>query len=448
MVMFNMHNGWVRDPKWRNEIMIHFLSQHFQLETHKTTWKRELMAGLTSFFTSAYIILVNPLILKDAGIPLSASMIATIAASIIGCLLMALWVNAPIIVIPGMGVNAFFSYTMIQSIGLTPNQGLSVIIVSGILFFLVTISSFGNRILASVPDSLKHGITVGIGLFLTFIGLQKGGIIQPSDTTIVALGNFRDPITLSTLLGLVVTLVLFLRNTKGGLLIGLLFTSLLTLCITDKKEITAKGIDFHAYNHIFVSGDFSILQIPFWIAVFSMTMIVLFENMGLLSGMLPDIEKFPRAYKVVAISTIASGILGTSPTIASAESASGISVGGKTGIPALVTAILFAFSALALPVIQLIPGNAVAPVLIIIGALMTKSVVDIPFSDFSESFPAFLIIVCIPLTSSIADGLAFGFIAYPLAKVAIGKSKQVSPLVYLIAVLFLLNIVASSILVH
>src|SRR6478735_7313889 len=164
MVMFNMHNGWVRDPKWRNEIMIHFLSQHFQLETHKTTWKRELMAGLTSFFTSAYIILVNPLILKDAGIPLSASMIATIAASIIGCLLMALWVNAPIIVIPGMGVNAFFSYTMIQSIGLTPNQGLAVIIVSGILFFLVTISSFGNRILASVPDSLKHGITVGIGL--------------------------------------------------------------------------------------------------------------------------------------------------------------------------------------------------------------------------------------------------------------------------------------------
>lgn len=428
--------------------MIQRLMQYFQLEAHGTTWKRELTAGLTSFFTSAYIILVNPLILKDAGIPLSAGVMATIIASIAGCLLMALWVNAPIIVIPGMGINAFFSYTMIQSMGLTPQQGMTVIIISGMLFFLVSITSFGNRMLSSVPDSLKHGITVGIGLFLTFIGLQKGGIIQSSETTIVALGNFGSPITLSTLVGLLVTLVLFVRNVKGSLLIGLFCTSILTLWITGKREITDKGIDFHAYSQLFASGDFNILQVSFWVAVFSMTMIVLFENMGLLSGMLPDVEKFPRAYKAIAISTIASGIFGTSPTIASAESTSGISEGGRTGIPALVTAILFAFSMLALPFIQLIPGNAVAPVLIIIGALMMKSVINIPFHDFSESFPAFLIIVCIPLTSSIADGLAFGFIAYPLVKVAIGKWKYVSPLVYLIAVLFLLNIVASSALVH
>ncbi|WP_311765723.1 NCS2 family permease [Peribacillus frigoritolerans] len=428
--------------------MVQRLSQYFHLKSYGTTWKVELMAGLTSFFTSAYIILVNPLILKDAGIPLSAGVIATIIASVFGCLLMALWVNAPIIVIPGMGVNAFFSYTMIQSIGLSPHQGLAVIIISGLLFYLVSITSYGYRILASVPDSLKHGITVGIGLFLTFIGLQKGGIIQSSESTIVALGNFGSPITLSTLIGLMVTMVLFVRNVKGSLLIGLFFTSILTLGITDKREIAANGLDFHAYSQVVASSDFSILQIPFWIAVFSMTMIVLFENMGLLSGMLPDTKKFPRAYKALAISTIFSGILGTSPTIASAESASGISAGGKTGIPALVTAILFALSVFALPLIQLIPGNAVAPVLIIIGALMMKSVIDIPFNDFSEGFPAFLIIVCIPLTSSIADGLAFGFIAYPLVKVAIGKSKHVSPLVYVIAVLFLLNIVASSVLLH
>ncbi|MEC0276130.1 NCS2 family permease [Peribacillus frigoritolerans] len=428
--------------------MVQRLSQYFHLEKLGTTWKIELMAGLTSFFTSAYIILVNPLILKDAGIPLSAGVIATIIASVFGCLLMALWVNAPIIVIPGMGVNAFFSYTMIQSIGLTPQQGLAVIVISGLLFYLVSITSIGYRILASVPDSLKHGITVGIGLFLTFIGLQKGGIIQSSETTIVALGNFGSPITLSTLAGLVVTMVLFVRNVKGSLLIGLFFTSILTLSITEKREIAAKGLDFDVYSQVVASSDFSILQIPFWIAVFSMTMIVLFENMGLLSGMLPETEKFPRAYKALAISTIFSGILGTSPTIASAESASGISAGGKTGIPAMVTAILFSLSVFALPFIQLIPGNAVAPVLIIIGALMMKSVIDIPFNDFSEGFPAFLIIVCIPLTSSIADGLAFGFIAYPLVKVAIGKSKHVSPLVYVIAVLFLLNIVASTMLLH
>ncbi|OAH58696.1 permease [Domibacillus aminovorans] len=428
--------------------MIQRLNQYFQLEAHRTTWKRELTAGLTSFFTSAYIILVNPLILTDAGIPLSAGVMATVVASIFGCLLMALWVNAPIIVIPGMGVNAFFSYTIVQSMGLSPQQGLAVIVISGLLFFLVSITSFGDQILASVPDSLKYGITVGIGLFLTFIGLQKGGIIQSSETTIVALGNFGSPITLSTLIGLVVTLVLFVRNVKGSLLIGLFFTSILTLGITDKREIADKGLDFHAYSQVVASGDFSILQVSFWIAVFSMTMIVLFENMGLLSGMLPDIEKFPRAYKAVAISTAASGILGTSPTIASAESASGISEGGKTGIPALVTAVLFALSMLALPVIQLIPGNAVAPVLIIIGALMMKCVLNIPLNDFSEGFPAFLIIVCIPLTSSIPDGLAFGFITYPLMKAAIGQWKQVSPLMYLIAFLFLLNIISSSVFVH
>ncbi|QGQ44835.1 NCS2 family permease [Metabacillus sediminilitoris] len=428
--------------------MIQRFSRYFQLEAHGTTWKREMTAGVTSFFTSAYIILVNPLILKDAGISLSAGVMATILASIAGCLLMALWANAPIILIPGMGVNAFFSYTIVQSLGLTWQQGMAVVIASGLLFFCASMTPLGNRILTSVPASLKHGITAGIGLFLTFIGLQKGEIIQPNETTFVALGDFGNPVTLSTIVGLVITLILFARNVKGSLLLGLFFTSILTLALTGKAEISSNSADLHAYGKVFASADFSVLQISFWIAIFSMTMIVLFENMGLLSGLLADPEKFPRAYKAAAVSTITSGIFGTSPTIVAAESASGISEGGKTGIPTLVTAVLFAFSALALPIIQLIPSNAVAPVLIIVGALMMKSVLHIPLHDFSEGFPAFLIIVCIPLTSSIPDGLAFGFIAYPLMKAAIGQWKQVSPLVYVIAALFLLNIIATSVFVH
>ncbi|OAS88036.1 permease [Metabacillus litoralis] len=421
--------------------------QHFQLEENNTTWKRELMAGLTSFFTCAYIILANPLILKDAGIPIGTTVIATIVASIIGCLLMAIWVNAPIIVIPGMGVNAFFSYTMVQSLGLSPQQGLVVVILAGLFFFIVSISTFGNRILDSVPASLKHGITVGIGLFLTFIGLQKGGIIQSSETTVVALGHLGSPVTLSTIVGIIITLILFVRNVKGSLLIGIIITSFLTITFTEGNS--SNVVDFQTQSkYLFTFSELNIFQIPFWIAVFSMTMIVLFENMGLLSGMLPDIKKFPRAYKAVAISTVASGLVGTSPTIASAESAAGITEGGKTGIPAFIVAILFGFSIIAMPLIQLIPGNAVAPVLIIIGALMMKSIQDIPFHDFSEGFPAFLIIICIPMTSSIADGLAFGFIVYPIVKIAIGKWKQVSPLVYLISILFLLNIVASALLIH
>ncbi|WP_408008096.1 NCS2 family permease [Pseudalkalibacillus sp. A8] len=428
--------------------MIQYLNRYFQLEAHGTTLKRELTAGVTSFFTCAYIILVNPLILKDAGISLSIGVMATIIVSIFGCLLMALWVNAPINIIPGMGVNAFFSYTIVQSLGLTWQQGLAVVIISGLLFFLASITPLGNRILATVPGSIKNGITVGIGLFLTFIGLQKGEIIQPSESTFVALGDFGNPVTFSTLLGLLITLILFVRNFKGSLLIGIFVTSVLSFLLIGKTEMIDKEVDFHAYGQVFYQAEFGFLQISFWIAVFSLTMIVLFENMGLLSGMLTDIKKFPRAYKAVALSTIASGFFGTSPTIAAAESASGISEGGKTGIPPLVTAILFGFAALALPVIQLIPGNAVAPVLIIIGALMMKSVQNISFNNFSEGFPAFLIIVGIPLTSSIADGLAFGFIVYPLMKAAIGQWKQVSPLMYVIAVLFLLNIIASSALVH
>lgn len=427
--------------------MLQRINQHFQLAENKTTIKTEVMAGFTSFFTCAYIILANPLILKDAGIPLGASVIATIVASVIGCLLMALWVNAPIIMIPGMGVNAFFSYTMVQSLGLSVQQGMLVIVLSGLFFFLVSMSSYGHKILESVPTSLKHGITVGIGLFLTFIGLQKGGIIQSSETTMLALGHLNSPVTVSTIVGIIITLILFVRNIKGSLLIGIVVTSVMTIALTDGNHSSI--VDFQTTNNnLFQLSELNLLQIPFWIAVFSMTMIVLFENMGLLSGMLPDMKKFPRAYKAVAISTIASGVVGTSPTIASAESAAGISEGGRTGIPAFVAAILFGLSIFAMPLIQLIPGNAVAPVLILIGALMMSSVKDIPFHDLSEGFPAFLIIICIPMTSSIADGLAFGFIVYPIVKIAIGKWKQVSPLIYVISTLFLLNVVASALLLH
>ncbi len=400
------------------------------------------MAGLTSFFTCSYIILVNPLILQDAGVPLSAGIVATLAASIAGCLLMALWANAPVILIPGMGINAFFSYTMVQSMGLTPQQGLAVIILSGIIFFLVAISPAGMRLMAAVPDSLKHGITAGIGLLLTFIGLQKGGIIEADSTTVLTLGNLASPVTLSTVIGLIVTFMLVARNTRGGLLIGLLTTAILILIIEPGIAAGTETLDLQAYRQLFNSAEFSMLRLPFWMAAFSITMIVLFENMGLLSGMLSDPAKFPRAFKSAAVSTMLSGLFGTSPTVAAAESASGISEGAKTGIPALVTAVLFALCAFVLPYVQYIPGNAVAPVLIVVGALMMKSIAAIKFEDFTEWLPAFLIIVCIPLTLSIADGLSFGFIAYPLVKIAVGKWREVSPFLYVTAFLFLLNLIA------
>ena len=415
---------------------------------NRSTLKVEFIAGVTSFFTTAYILIVNPLILKDAGIPLGAGLIATICASVFGCLLMGWIAKAPIIVVPGMGVNAFFSYTIVQSFGLSWKQGLAVVILSGLFFFIASVTTWGNKLVNGVPESLKHGITTGIGLLLTFIGLQKGMIIQPDETTFVQLGDFAHPVTLSTFIGLVVTLFLFVRGTRGGMLIGLFITSLLTMLMTGDLSPQVTDVKLQDYLHLFAAADFSLWQIPFWLSVFSMTMIVVFENMGLLSGMLPDAKKFPRAYQVVAVSTITSGIFGTSPTVASAESSAGIAEGGKTGIPALVAAGLFLASIFMLPIIGMIPENAVAPVLIIIGALMMKSVQEIPFRDFSEGFPAFLIISGIPLTGSIADGLAFGFIAYPLIKIASGKWKQVSRMIYMIAGMFLIYFIASAMMMH
>ncbi len=403
---------------------------------------------MTSFFTSAYILLVNPLILTDAGIPLSAGLIATILSSVSGCLFMGLFSKAPVIVVPGMGVNSFFSYTIVQSLGLSWKQGLAVVMVSGLFFLLASITSLGNKLATGVPASLKQGITAGVGLLLTFIGLQKGLIIQPSETLFVKLGDFSNPVTISTLLGLVITLFLFVRNIKGSMLIGLFATSLLTILLTGQVTPNVGKVQTHDYLLVFAKAEFSFLEFPFWIAVFSMTMIVMFENMGLLNGLLTDSRKFPRAYQALALSTFFSGVFGTSPTVAAAESSSGIAEGGKTGIPSLVTAVLFAASIFMLPVIGMIPGNAVAPVLIIVGALMMKSVQEIPFHDFSEGFPAFSIFACIPLTSSIADGLAFGFIAYPLLKIAAGKWKQVPNVVYLIAGLFLINFITSAFVVH
>ncbi|MFF2016785.1 NCS2 family permease [Paenibacillus sp. NPDC058177] len=424
------------------------LNKLFQIKEHESTWRKELMAGLTSFFTCSYIILVNPLILRDAGIPIEAGVISSIIISILGCLLMGLFANAPIILIPGMGINAFFSYTMVQSMGLSPQQGLAVIMVSGLVFAVIAFTSLSTKLISAVPSSLKHGITSGIGVYLTFIGLQKGELIRANPSTLVEVGNLASPVALATIIGLMVTLILFARNVKGSLLIGLLSTACLTIISGTHSALSSEGISIAAYKTIFLSGQFSFITIPFWIATFSITMIVLFENVGLLSGMLPDVSKFPKALRITAISTILSGIVGTSPTVASAESAAGIAEGGKTGIPALVTAILFLACIPLLPYVGYIPENAVAPILILIGALMMRSLAEISFNDFTEWVPAFLMVVCIPLTSSIAEGIAFGFIFYPIMKLAVGKWKDVSVILYVCAALFLCNLFALPLFTH
>ncbi|WHY70461.1 NCS2 family permease [Fictibacillus enclensis] len=423
------------------------LSRFFEVEKHHSTVKREILAGVTSFFTIAYIIIVNPLILADAGMPYYGVLLATILTSVAGCFFMGFYANAPIILTPGMGVNAFFTYTIIQGMGLSWREALAAVILSGILFLIIASTKLKDVLSESIPASLKHSITVGIGLFLAFIGLQKGGIIEASTTTFVKLGHLSHPTTLLTIIGLIITLFLFSRNIKGSFLIGIAVTCLISYVTgwAHAAEDSHTKLELAPFMQLFFGADFKgMWSLPFWIATFSLTMIVTFENMGLLHGLLPDQKKFPKAFQANAVTSLISGVFGTSPTISTVESAAGISEGGRTGLTSVVTGILFLASIAVTPFLSLIPDGAIAPVLIIIGGLMVQNIQQIPLSDFTEGFPAFLIIALIPLTYSIVDGLAFGFIAYPILKLAVGQQKQIPAPMYIIALLFLINFVFHS----
>jgi AGZA family xanthine/uracil permease-like MFS transporter len=414
------------------------------MKQNQVSFKKEILAGLTSFFTIAYIIIVNPLILADAGMPYEGVVIATILTSVVGCLIMGLYANAPIILTPGMGVNAFFTYTIVQAMKLSWQEALAAVVISGILFMIIASTPLKDILSKSIPQSLKHSITVGIGLFLTFIGLQKGGIIEASSATFVKLGHLDHPDAILTIIGLVLTLALFLRNVKGSFLIGITVTTLIGFLMGHKQQVTgmSDGFSLKPFGEMLFAFDMSgITDLSFWIATFSLTMIITFENMGLLYGLLPDQEKFPKAFQANAASSIVSGLFGTSPTISTVESASGITEGGRTGITSITVALLFIGTLFAAPYIAYIPDGAIAPVLIIIGGLMVQQIQHIPLADFSEMFPSFLIIALIPLTYSIVDGLAFGFIAYPLIKWVTGQKKQVPVAMYVIAFLFFMNFV-------
>lgn len=418
------------------------------MKQNQVSLKKEVLAGITSFFTIAYIIVVNPLILADAGMPYEGVVLATILTSVVGCLIMGLYADAPIVLTPGMGVNAFFTYTIVQGMNLSWQEALAAVVLSGVFFLIAASTPLKDILSKSIPQSLKHSITVGIGLFLTFIGLQKGGIIEASSATFVKLGHLNHPDAILTMVGLALTLALFLKNIKGSFLIGIALTTLIGLLMGHKQEVKgmSDGFSFKPFGELLFAFDFSgITELSFWIATFSLTMIITFENMGLLYGLLPDQEKFPKAFQANAASSIVSGLFGTSPTISTVESASGITEGGRTGITSITVAVLFIGSIFAAPFIAYIPDGAIAPILIIIGGLMVQQIQHIPLSDFTEMFPSFLIIALIPLTYSIVDGLAFGFIAYPLIKWMSGQKKQIPITMYVIAFLFFMNFILHTI---
>lgn len=418
-----------------------------QVWQDKSLLKREMIAGLTSFFAISYIIIVNPVILKDAGMPTDLSVFATIFSSVAGCLIMGFFANAPIVLTPGMGVNAFFTYTICSTMGLSWQTALAISIVASIIYMIVAFTHLSNVFARAIPGSLKNGITAGIGLFLVEIGLEKAGLIVRGKSALIELGNLASPATLLALFGLLLSVGLYLRHVTGGFLIGIVVTSAIgvLLGIRDSESVSVSLSRIGDYHQLLAHASFQdFLSVPFILAAFSMTMILVFESMGLLQGVLPDRRQFKGAFKASAVTALISGVLGTSPTVAAAESASGIESGGRTGVTAITAGVLFSASLFFVPLLAYVPQAAIAPVIIITGAIMMENIGNIDMTDFAAWFPAFLIIVLIPLTNSISTGLAFGFVCYPVLRLVAGESERVSPAMYLLGGLFLIDLVLST----
>lgn len=430
-----------------------FLDQFFKLSQKKTDVKTEIVAGLTTFVALAYIIFVNPNILADAGIPKEAAIASTIYATALATMLMGVWANYPIAVAPGMGLNAFFAYYVVGVLHLSWQVALGAVFFSGILFLILTWGGIRQAIIKAVPLNLKISIGVGIGLFIAFIGLKNSGIIVADKATFVTVGKLTAAEPLLACIGLVLTAALMARNVKGSMLIGILTTTILGMFVGVVP--TPHGInDIMSFNLPSMSATFMQMDIKgawqygIFSIIFTFTIVELFDNMGTLIGLTRkaklmdakgEIENLDKALTTDAIGTIGSAVLGTSTVTSYVESAAGIAEGGKTGLTALVVAALFLVSLLFAPLIGLVPGFATAPALILVGAIMMGEIGQVTFADVTDGVPAFMTIIMMPLTFSIANGFAFGFISYTLIKTLTGRAKDVSWIMWIVSIAFLVN---------
>ena len=421
------------------------MNKLFKLKEHNVTFKGEALAALTSFFASIYIIIVNASILSDGGISVEPLIISTVFASVSGCLIAAFISNAPLIVMPGMGINALLTYTIVNTLGLTFFEALAAIFVAGVLFAIIAVTPIAKILMEAIPHHLKESITIGIGLFIAFLGLQKSGLVVNSESSLVQLGNIADPNVILFFVIMIVTLVLFLKNVRGAFLISIILgTALAALWgIVDIKGIEYTLPDFNGYREIFFKLDFGMLfNVKFWISTFSLTLILVFENIGILHAQTGKIlnapEKASKSLVAVSLATISCSLLGCSPPVSTVEGNAGMEDGGRTGLTSVLCGLLFLMSLLFIPYISIIPNSAIAPILIILGCLMAQDLKNLNYDDFSEFFPCFAVIITIPLTYSIIDGIAIGFILYPLCKIFTKKYKEVKLPMYICGLIFLI----------
>ena len=435
-----------------------FLDRFFKLREKNTTVKTEVLAGLTTFIALAYIIFVNPNILSEAGIPKEAAIASTIWIAALSTMVMGVFANYPVALAPGMGLNAFFAYYVCGTLGLHWTVALGAVFFSGVLFLILTVSHIRQAIINSVPQNLRVAISVGIGLFIAFIGLKGTGLIIPDKATFIGLGHVTDPTTMLSLFGLVLTGALMARNIQGSILIGIIVTTLLSMVLGYSPvphaigDVVSPSLPHmgETFGKLDIAGawNYGIVSI-----IFTFTVVELFDNMGTLIGLTSkaklikpngEIENLDRALTTDAVGTICSSIFGTSTVTSYIESAAGIAAGGKTGLTAVTVSICFLIALLFAPLVGLVPGFATAPPLILVGALMMSEVGKINFVDFSDGLPAFLTIIMMPLTGSIANGFAFGFVSYVFMKTAVGKYKEVSWIMWLVSIAFVINLVMRS----
>ena len=433
------------------------LERTFKLGENGTTVRTELLAGVTTFLTMAYIVLVNPAILSTTGMPLAGVAAATCLAAGIGCLLMGFLANYPIALAPGMGLNAYFAFTVVGAMGIPWQTALGLVFISGVLFFILTVAGVRQLIVSAIPRALFSAIAAGIGLFIAFIGLRSAGLVETNPATLVGLGDVHAPATQLALLGLAILSVLTVLKVRGAIMIGIVVTSVLGWLLhlanwtpqpysLEAMTGTALQLDIPAALGIGGKGyGLALLEI-----VFVFLFVDLFDNVGTLvavskkAGLVRPDGTIPRLNRILfadAGATVVGSLAGTSTVVSYIESASGVAAGGRTGLTAVVVGLLFLATLFVAPWAQVIPAAATAPALILVGAMMMAPLAEIDWDDPVIAIPAFLTLITIPLTFSIANGLAFGVIAYALLKLASRRVTKVDWLLFALAALFLARFV-------
>lgn len=422
----------------------------FHLKENHTNSRTEIIAGITTFMTMAYILAVNPLILSAAGMDRDAVFTATALSSFVAIAFMAFFANLPIALAPGMGLNAFFAYTVVIQMGYSWEVAITGVFIEGILFIVLSFFKVREAIINSIPINLKHAISVGIGLYIALIGFSNAGIIVQNDATLVSLGDLSDPKALLALGGIVITGILLVFKLKGALVFGIIITTLIgiPLEITQWPENGLVSLP-PSLEPVWFSFDFSkVFTVDMLLVVFTFLFVDIFDTVGTLVGVCAkadlldgrgNVPKASQALLADAIGTTAGAMLGTSTVTAYIESASGVQAGGRTGLTSLTVGVLFLVSLFLAPVFLMIPGSATAPALVIVGLFMISPIQRIDLEDYSQSLPVFLTIIIMPLAYSISEGIAFGLLSFVLIKAFTGRWKEISITLYILALLFLLK---------